>query len=221
MRIGHGKAASVNALQQAAPPDASPAVHVVDDDESIRFLMHSLLEGNGIGVQTYATAEEFLAVCQAEIPGCLILDLQLPGISGLELQKILIRRGVRTPIIFFTARGSVPTAVTALQNGAVDFIEKPFDYKDLLARICKYLQIDARNRAQREAGGSAAARLALLTPREHEVMQQIVAGRLNKQIADELNIHIKTVEFHRAKIMQKMGVHSVAELVHLKLSTQQ
>jgi len=198
-------------------PDSK--VYVVDDDESIRFLMHTLLEGDGIGVATYATAEEFLEAYQPDLAGCLVLDLHLPGINGLELQSILVQKGMQMPIIFFTAQGSVPKAVMALKNGAVDFVEKPFDYKDLLRRIREYLRFDAENRLRRGACSSAAFRLASLTPREREVMDHIMAGRLNKHIAGQLNICVKTVEFHRARIMEKMGAHSVAELVQLTVST--
>jgi len=196
-----------------------PIVYLVDDDESIRFLMRTLLEGDGICVATYATAEEFLASYLPELSGCLVLDLHLPGISGLELQKILVQKGMQMPIIFFTAQGSVPKAVMALKNGAVDFVEKPFDNKDLLRRIREYLTLDAENRQRRGACLSAAFRLASLTPREREVMDHIMAGRLNKHIACQLNICVKTVEFHRARIMEKMGAHSVAELVQLTVST--
>lgn len=206
---------------QENPLDFGPdsMVYLVDDDESIRFLMHTLLEGDGIGVATYATAEEFLAAYRPGLSGCLVLDLHLPGISGLELQKILVQKGMQMPIIFFTAQGSVPKAVMALKNGAVDFVEKPFDNKDLLRRIREYLSLDAENRLRLGACLSATFRLASLTPREREVMDHIMAGRLNKHIASQLNICVKTVEFHRARIMEKMGAQSVAELVQLTVST--
>lgn len=225
MGNGQDKTASAFKPAHAAPqgnpldfgPD--PMVYLVDDDESIRFLMRTLLEGDGIDVATYATAEEFLASYRHELSGCLVLDLHLPGISGLELQRILVQRGMQMPIIFFTAQGSVPKAVMALKNGAVDFVEKPFDNKDLLRRIREYLRLDAEGRERRGACFSAARRLASLTPREREVMGHIMAGRLNKHIAGQLNICVKTVEFHRARIMEKMGAHSLAELVQLTVST--
>jgi FixJ family two-component response regulator len=194
--------------------------YVVDDDESIRFLMRTLMVANGIGVETFATAEEFLEFYRPEYPGCLVLDIHMPGMSGLELQDILNKKGVPIPIIFFTAQGSVPRAVQALKNGAVDFIEKPFDYKELVKRIEASVKLDAENRRRKNACLSIASRLASLTPREREVMERIIAGRLNKIIADELNICVKTVEFHRARIMEKTGVHSVAELVQMTLSSQ-
>lgn len=193
-------------------------VAVVDDDESIRFLVQTLLERDGQRVATYPSAEAFLTAFRPESVGCLVLDLHLPGLNGLELQEILMRRGIKVPVIVFTARGSIPKAVAALKNGAVDFVEKPFDNRDLVRRIRESLASETNRREQSDASHSAVFRLASLTPREREVMERIIAGRLNKHIADELGICIKTVEFHRSKIMQKMGVHSVAELVQLTLA---
>lgn len=224
MENSHGKAASafpqtchirLDSTQRAS---SNLAIYVVDDDESIRFLIHTLVEADGIGVFSYGSAEEFLASFQPESSGCLLLDLQLPGMSGLELQEILVQRGEQIPIIFFTAQGSIPKVVTALKNGAVDFLEKPFDYKDLLKRIYRSLENDAKIRQRKDASVSAAFRIASLTPRERQVMDRIIAGRPNKHIADDLGICIKTVEFHRARIMEKMGTHSLAELVQLTLS---
>ena len=213
--------APFNSLPRRKPQSVSAdlAVHVVDDDESIRYLIRTLVEADGISVFSYGSGEEFLQSFRPESSGCLVLDLQLPGISGLELQEILVKRGVQIPIIFFTAQGTISKAVTALKSGAVDFVEKPFDYKDLLIRIRKYVMIDANNRRRNDAAVAAAFRIATLTPREREVMDQIISGQLNKQIADELDICVKTVEFHRARVMEKMGIHSVAELVQMTLTT--
>ena len=194
-------------------------VAVVDDDESIRFLVQTLLERDGLRAATYPSAEAFLAAPGPEAVGCLVLDLHLPGLDGLELQEILMQRGIRVPVIIFTAQGSIPKAVAALKCGAVDFVEKPFDNKDLVRCIRESLASEAKRREQNDATHSAAYRLASLTPREREVMDRIIAGRLSKHIADDLGICIKTVEFHRSKIMQKAGVHSVAELVQLTLAT--
>jgi FixJ family two-component response regulator len=213
-------------LAESAPPgparartrhatDAQRArVAVVDDDESIRFLVQTLLAREGIDSIAFSSAEALLSGYQPDFAGCLLLDLQLPGRNGLELQDELIRRGNAIPIIFFTAQGSIAKAVQALQHGAVDFIEKPFDHRVLLQKI----QGAIERRAELSAHGgceSAVGRLSLLTAREREVMEGVVAGRLNKRIADDLGICVKTVEFHRAHIMQKTGVHSVAELVRL------
>jgi FixJ family two-component response regulator len=196
-------------------------VAVVDDEDSIRFLVETLLGRVGISCATYASAEAFLAGFDPEKVGCIVLDLHLPGVNGLELQELLNRRGIDIPVIVFTAQGSIPKAVAALKNGAVDFIEKPFDNRDLVGRIRDYVAQERRKRARGRIHDAASARLASLTAREREVMDRIVAGRLNKHIADELGICIKTVEFHRSKIMQKIGVHSVAELVQLCVTAPQ
>lgn len=195
----------------------APKVYVVDDDGSIRFAMQILMESNGIGVETFATAEAFLESFRPEYAGCLVLDIHMPGISGLELQEILRQKEVSIPIIFFTAQGSVPIAVHAVKKGAVDFIEKPFECKDLLERVREALRLDAESRQRKNECVSIACRLASLTPRESEVMDRIIAGRLNKIIAEELHICIKTVEAHRARVMEKMRVDSVAELVRITL----
>jgi len=210
-----------NAPQGAASGNASRdlLVAVVDDDESIRFLVVTLLERDGLRAVAFSSAEAFLEEFRPESVGCLVLDLHLPGLNGLELQEILMRRGIKVPVIVFTAQGSIPKAVAALKKGAVDFVEKPFDNKDLVRRIRDSLASESKRREQSDACHSATSRLASMTPREREVMDRILAGRLNKHIAEELGICIKTVEFHRSKIMQKAGVHSVAELVQLTLAT--
>jgi FixJ family two-component response regulator len=196
-------------------------VAVVDDDDSIRFLVETLLERDGLRAVGYPTAEAFLENCDRASTGCLVLDLQLPGMNGLKLQDVLAHEGSFIPILFFTARGTVPDAVRALKNGAVDFVEKPFDNKELLAKIRYSLAAGAR--VQERLATASAARsadlLATLTVREREVMERVVAGQLNKRIADELGICIKTVEYHRARVMQKTGVRSVAQLVQLALQS--
>ncbi|MEP7084041.1 MAG: response regulator [Betaproteobacteria bacterium] len=214
------RAAGCNLRQAVRPkPAIDLAVVVVDDDDSIRFLVQTLLERDGLRAETYASAEAFLAAFCPDTTGCLVLDLHLPGINGLELQEMLNGQGIEIPIIVFTAQGSIPKAVAALKNGAVDFVEKPFDNRELVRRIREYLVSESSKREQSGAWRAAACRLASLTPREREVMERIVIGRLSKTIADELGISIKTVEFHRANIMQKIGVRSVAELVQLTLVT--
>ena len=192
-------------------------VAVVDDDESIRFAVQTLVEREGIGALTYPNAESFLAELRPEAIGCLVLDLQLPGVNGLELQEILNRRCIHIPVIVFTAQGSIPKAVAALKNGAVDFVEKPFENSNLVSRVRACLASALESRRRASAHDSMSCRLAMLTAREREVMARIVAGRLNKHIAGELGICIKTVEYHRSRIMQKIGVQSVAELVQLSL----
>jgi two-component system, LuxR family, response regulator FixJ len=197
--------------------DPPPTAYVVDDDESIRTLWRWLMESNGIPVETYASAHEFIAGYRDGDAGCLVLDLQLPGMSGLELQGYLKRSGIGIPIVFVTGHGDVPTAVSALKGGAVDFIEKPFGHREALAVIQKALLRDAENRENRLSRSRVAGRLATLTEREREVLQWVVRGKANKVIAAELDISVKTVEFHRARVMEKMGVASVAELVHVAM----
>lgn len=183
----------------------TPTAYVVDDDESIRTLWRWLMESNGIAVRTFSSAGEFIECYRAE-PGCLVLDVRLPGMSGLELQDYLRRNGIEIPIVFSSAHGDIPTAVSAMKGGAVDFIQKPFSYREVLAIIEKAFRRDAVIRTQ-------AARLAGLTARERAVMQRIIEGKPNKIIAGELDLSIKTVEYHRAKLMEKTGASSVAELV--------
>jgi two-component system response regulator TtrR len=189
----------------------------VEDDESIRTLWRWLMESNGIAVRTFNSAPEFIAEYRPGAPGCLVLDLQLPGMSGLELQEHLKRNRIDIPVVFVTAHGDVRTAVTALKEGAVDFIEKPFGYREAVSIVEKAFQRDAESRERRQKQANAAGRIATLTDRERAVLQRVVEGKQNKLIADELEISIKTVEFHRSKLMDKMGVDSVAELVQLTL----
>lgn len=196
-----------------AAADAAPTAYVVDDDESIRALWRWLMESNGIAVQTFATAAAFIAAYGRGDPGCLVLDLRLPGMSGLELQAYLRDRDIEIPIVFVTGYGDVQTAVSALKRGAVDFIQKPFGYREVLSVIAKAFARDIEVRAQRTRATRVLERYALLSEREREVMKHVADGKLNRVIAAELGISIKTVEFHRAHVMEKMGVASVAELV--------
>jgi FixJ family two-component response regulator len=200
-----------------AHPDQAPTAYVVDDDESIRTLWRWLMESNGIPVKTYATAVEFIESYRNGSAGCLVLDLRLPGMSGLELQEYLNGRGIEIPIVFVTGHGDVPAAVSALKGGAVDFIQKPFGHREVLSIIRKVFQRDAENREKRARRSRTAGRLAALTEREREVLQRIIEGKPNKVIAGELDISVKTVEYHRAKVMEKTGVDSVAELVHIAM----
>jgi two-component system response regulator TtrR len=190
-------------------------VYVVDDDESIRELLTWLMKRNNIPVEAFADAAGFLQVYQPDAPGCLVLDLNLPGMSGLDLQAYLNEQGVVMPVIFLSGGADVPKAVRAVKGGAIDFIEKPFDYKQILELVCDCLARDTAAREARARGRSQSERLALLSQREKEVLELIVAGKLNREIADELVISIKTVEVHRAHIMEKLGVRSVAQLVQI------
>ena len=198
-------------------PDLPPTAYVVDDDESIRTLWRWLMESNGIAVRTFATAAEFIESYRNGDAGCLVLDLKLPGMGGLELQEYLRCRDIEIPIVFVTGHGDVPAAVSALKGGAVDFIQKPFSHREVLAIIEKAFQRDAEIRRTRVQRLAVSGRLAALTDRERDVLRRVIEGKPNKIIAGELDISMKTVEFHRSKVMEKMGVDSVAALVQLTL----
>ena len=193
--------------------DLTQIIYVVDDDEAMRDSMTWLLEGEGYVVACFDSAESFLRARRDDMRGCLILDVRMPEMSGLELHEKLETLGSQLPVIFVTGHGDVPMAVSALQRGACDFIEKPFHNEDLLSRIVRALELDSQLSARRLRNGAISHRLDQLTQRESEVMRLVVAGKLNKQIADELNISMKTVEAHRARVMEKMGVRTLAELV--------
>lgn len=188
-------------------------VYVIDDDSSTRELLAWLMKRNSIACETYADPRSFLAAYRPGACACLILDLHMPGMTGLDLQRTLKEQGVDFPVIFLSGRADVPKAVEAVKGGAYDFIEKPFDYRRVLGLVRECLESDGQSRAQREKRRAAAERLAQLTQREREVMELVVAGQINREIAERLEISIKTVEAHRAKLMEKLAVSSVAELV--------
>jgi FixJ family two-component response regulator len=186
----------------------APVVHVVDDDEALRDSLRWMLESAGYRVVTYATSELFLADYDPRQSGCLVLDIRMPGMSGLEVQDELKRRGYAIPIVFITGHGDVPMAVSAMKKGAIDFIEKPFNDEAFIRVVENALTSDTQRRR-------AAACLATLTARERDVLQGIVAGKRNKVIAVELGVSIKTVEAHRGNVMKKLGVDSLADLMRL------
>ena len=188
-------------------------VYVVDDDSSTRELLSWLMQRHGLRAESFPDARSFLAAYRAGTPGCLIVDLNMPVMSGLDLQRYLKENGAVLPVIFLSGGADVPKAVRAVREGAVDFIEKPFDYKRVVELVEDCLRRDECARAELERRRAALARLAQLTQREREVVERVVAGRLNREIAHDLDISIKTVEAHRARIMEKLGVGSVAELV--------
>ena len=188
-------------------------IYIVDDDEALRDSLVWLLESNGYAVASYESAESFLEFYDASLTGCLVLDVRMPGMSGLELFEELKARRSPLPVIFITGHGDVPMAVSAVKKGAVDFIEKPFGDRDMLTLIEQCLAAERENRGKRQLEAEVARRLAHLTHREREVLDLIIGGKLNKQIADVLGISIKTVEVHRARVMEKMGANSLAELV--------
>lgn len=198
--------------------DPQPTVFIVDDDPAIRFAMRALMDSVDVPHEIYSSGDEFLEKVSAQRPGCLVLDIRMPGLGGLELQEELLRRESTIPIIFITGHGDVPMAVEAMQKGAVDFIQKPFRDQDLLDRIREALKTDEERRHEREAHAEVAERLARLTNREREVFDLVVTGKPNKVIAYELGVSQRTVEIHRARVMEKMQARSLADLVRMQLT---
>lgn len=188
-------------------------VLVIDDDPAVRRALQRLLRAAGRQVEAFASAREFLARLPDDGPACVVLDLQLPDMSGIELQALMAERGVSLPIVFLTGHGDVPTSVQAMKHGAVDFLQKPVDDGVLLRTVDDALARSAVENARRRERQDVAGRLARLSAREREVMERVIRGRLNKQIAGELDIAVKTVKVHRGRAMAKMEVRSVAELV--------
>jgi RNA polymerase sigma factor (sigma-70 family) len=191
---------------------ATPLIRVVDDDESLRTALLRLLNAAGYEAQGYASTGEFLLYSPRERPGCLLLDLRLPGPSGLDLQASLPDNGFSLPVVFMTGHPEVAASVRAMKAGAVDFLEKPVERKTLLEALQRALARDASQRQARAEAEHLRARFAALTPREHEVLERVVEGKLNKQIADELGVSERTVKSQRAQLMDKLGAGSPAEL---------
>lgn len=195
--------------------DSAPIVHVVDDDESFRPAILRLLQAAGFEVRGYSSCGDFLLKQPDRGPGCLVLDVRMPGPSGLELQEALNKQGQALPIIFLSGHGDVPTSVRAMKAGAVDFLTKPVQREELLAAVRTALDHDARNRSVQDNVNALQARYRMLTPREQSVLALVVQGRLNKQIGSELGIAERTVKAHRSQMMAKMQVESLAELVRV------
>ncbi len=195
--------------------DSDGLVCVVDDDESVRRSLERLIKSIGLEVKTFPSAAEFQDRHRPDGPCCLILDIRMPGISGLDLQQELHSAGVSMPIIFITGHGTIPLSVRAMKSGAVDFLEKPFDEQDLLDAIHGALEIDRGTHHNRSELAEIQEHIESLTSREREVFLRVVDGRLNKQITDEIGTSEKTVKVHRAHVMQKMQADSLAALVHL------
>jgi FixJ family two-component response regulator len=196
----------------------SPQVYVVDDDESLREALASLLRSAGMEVESFASAQEFLASPRAgsrEAPSCLILDVGLPGLSGLELQKRMAEINIEIPIIFITGQGDIPTSVRAIKAGAVEFLTKPFNDQELLDAISQAIEQNRVARGRQADLAELRARYNSLTPREREVMQEVVSGLLNKQIADALGASEITIKVHRGQVMKKMHAKSLADLVRM------
>jgi len=200
---------------------ANPIVMVVDDDTGVRNAMRTLLKSVGIQSTLYASAQEFLGAYQPTQPGCLVLDIRMPGMSGLELQQELNLRGAVIPVIFMSGHGDIPMAVEAMQHGAFDFLQKPFRDQDLLDRIQRAIVKDGELRKSLGEHTRIKAHLESLTPREREVLDLMTEGKQNKAIAQVLDVSPRTIEIHRARVMEKMGAQSVAELVRMMLDLKQ
>ena len=192
-----------------------PTVFVVDDDEAVRNSLRFLLKSVGLATRTLASSAEFLETYSPSQPGCLVLDVRMPGMSGLELQQQLNVRGAVIPVIFITGHGDIPMAVEAMQHGAFDFLQKPFRDQDLIDRIQRALAKDARNRSSLKEHDRIRQRFDSLTPREREVLTLMTRGKANKVMAAELGLSQRTVEIHRARVMEKSGAASLAQLVRM------
>ena len=190
-------------------------VFVIDDDASMRDAVSRLLNAVGLTVQTFASAREFLAGKLPDVPGCAVLDVRLPGLSGLDLQREMVERGIHIPVIFITGHGDIPMSVQAMKAGAVEFLTKPFRDQDLLDAVRSGIQLDRQGRKERAELAELRDGLRQLTPREREVMSLVVAGLLNKQIALRLGTSEKTIKIHRSHVMQKMRADSLADLVRM------
>jgi two-component system, LuxR family, response regulator FixJ len=219
---------SIGAEAAAAPPIRSPltestvapplVVHVVDDDEAVRCSLAVLLESFGLATESYPSAEALLAAAPTLAPGCLVIDVRMPGMDGVALQAELAARGVAHPVIVVTAYADVPLAVRVMKAGAVDLIEKPYAVEEIVAAVRAALGRMEDTRQQQLASDAAALRIGTLTPREYEVLGQLLEGRPNKAIAHELGISPRTVEIHRANLMDKLECRSLAEVIRLALA---
>ncbi len=196
---------------------SEPTVFVVDDDEAMRHSLEWLITSAGLRTQSFGSAEEFLRTYYPGQAGCVLLDVRMPGMSGMELQAYLAREEIRIPVIIITGHGDVGMAVKAMRAGALDFIEKPFNDESLIASLRSALAADQQRRVDRVQRSEIARRLAELTPREHEVMAMVTDGRSNREIAASLGVSTKTVEAHRSRVMDKMRADSLAELVRMCL----
>jgi FixJ family two-component response regulator len=196
-------------------PDNAPTVYVIDDDTDLRLSMEGLLNSAGFRCESFASAEEFLRAKRSDAAGCIILDISLPGINGLEFQQQLGKAGLRIPVIFLTGHGDIPTTVSAMKSGAVEFFTKPFDDEPLLRAVQQALVRDRARRIQDAEIADLRRRYELLTPRERQVMDRVLAGLLNKQIAAELGTSVITIKVHRAQVMHKMQAESLLELARM------
>ncbi len=195
--------------------DPDSLVYIVDDDLSVRDALRNLLRSVGLEVRTFAAAQEFLSSPRPEVPACLVLDVRLPGLSGLDLQRELAEARSEVPIIFITGHGDIPMSVRAMKAGAVEFLTKPFRDQDLLDAVQQAIERDRAARRERAEVAELRARYDSLTPREREVMMLVARGLANKQIAGDLGISEPTVKLHRGRVMHKLGAQSLADLIHI------
>ncbi|HEY1283777.1 MAG TPA: response regulator transcription factor [Steroidobacteraceae bacterium] len=201
--------------------DLTPTVFIVDDDSGVRSSIRVLMKSVGLAATVFASAKEFLEGYHAIQPGCLVLDIRMPGMSGLELQEELNKRGAVIPVIFVTGHADVPMAVEAMRHGAFDFLQKPLRDQDLVDRVQKALAHDRDTREALKEHGRIRARIASLTPREKEVLDLLTVGKANKMMAQDLGLSQRTVEIHRAHVMEKMGAKSIAQLVRMVMDLEQ
>lgn len=202
----------------AEPSSKKATVFVVDDDQAMRNSLKWLIESVGVQVESFSSADDFLAQYQPGRAGCLVLDVRMPGMSGLDLQEYLVDHNIHIPVVIITGHGDVPMAVRAMKGGAIDFIEKPFNDEVLLDAIRRAMAFEEQQRSQHTENVQIQERLANLTPREHEVMEMVTEGKSNKEIANALGVSAKTIEAHRARVMEKMQAGSLAELVRMALA---
>jgi two-component system, LuxR family, response regulator FixJ len=195
--------------------ELTPSVYIVDDDSGVRSSIRVLMKSVGLAALPFPSAREFLEAYHPNSPGCLVLDIRMPGMSGLELQEALNERGAVIPVIFITGHGDIPMAVEAMRQGAFDFLQKPFRDQDLIDRIQSALARDAEARQSLQEHARIRVRIASLTPREKEVLELLTSGKANKMMAQDLGLSQRTVEIHRAHVMEKMGAKSVAQLVRM------
>jgi FixJ family two-component response regulator len=198
--------------------NSTPRISIVDDDAAVLKSIGRLLRSAGFEVRTFPSPHQFLAQPDRDAPGCIVIDLAMPGLNGLDLQQALLQEGCCVPVIFISGNACIPDSVRAMKLGAVDFLTKPFEQEDLLGAVRRALARDFRLRERRDAHAAILVRLEALTPREREVLEHLLKGKLNKQIAADLGTAEKTIKVHRARVLRKMGARSVAELVKLTLT---
>ena len=201
--------------------DLQPCVHIIEDDDAVRDSLQMMLESIGRKTKAFANADSFLSIYNQEMAGCIVLDIRMPGINGMELQRKLNELNSILPIIFVTGHGDVPMAVEAMQQGAIDFVQKPYREQELLDKIATAMALDEENRASLQQRQVIMQRMNELTPRERDVMQLMVEGKANKVIAIDLDISQRTVEIHRARVMEKLSANSLAHLVRMFMAVEE